>query len=292
MEKGDCVVSGGRKQHGSTKPVKIRDWKQSAKYFYGFCASLKSSLYELRLQDKPCCCNRASEESRLQWQKGDLWLLGECSVETKTKNLLSGLRNRSNFPLLKHRAVPHPSLWATLAAATEEGRLAKLEMFVVVVCLPFWTCLNHTKPCWIFRSFPIETRWAQRSEFAHCRGFVLHLASFAGRPGAVWGREIWTVSPGRSVGWELGNNWAAGILCSEGNPLSDHTTPERKRIVCPSPTGLQEPLTIRKFCRTALPGPRCSLFYTNWPLICTSRSSKHRHKQWTENYNGSYRETA
>ena len=37
---------------------------------------------------------------------------------------------------------------------------------------PFWTFLSHIKPLWIFRSFPTETSWAERSEMCAMRVFL------------------------------------------------------------------------------------------------------------------------
>ena len=136
-------------QWGSTTLVKITDCKFIVKCFFGWGTRWKCSLWELRLREKPCWCNRASEGGRQQWHKGDLWLRGRHRHETKRKNLLSGLENRISFPTLKCAG----------SAQCELPLLLQLQRGTFVCPI-----LNFSQPCCIFGSFATKTSWSERSE--------------------------------------------------------------------------------------------------------------------------------
>ena len=96
--------------------VKIRDCRFSMKYYYGFGTRVNSLLYEIRVQEKPQCCNRASECYRQQWHKEDLWLLGRCGVETKTEN--RWLEKENWFTLLNSKESALPPIMSQLASCS------------------------------------------------------------------------------------------------------------------------------------------------------------------------------
>lgn len=161
-------ASGSGKQCGSIMAVKISKYTFNVKCFYCFSASLQNLLYELGIQEKPHCHDKASEGGRQQHLKKTVWFWGEALGRDPNRELTESLGKRTDFSLPEHRCRSSHSTMSHLCwcwCCGEEPSGAG-DFFN-----PFWIFYSCAKTGWVFGFFPTETTCTETWENWATGGF-------------------------------------------------------------------------------------------------------------------------